>query len=871
MKRAFYASVAVTTVVWGITTYLRVRENTQEVGDFLEAQAKHSKGSTKKGKSGSSNGVDKSDESLAKKESSNAIVYGKMKTQGLGNTPRDQAAYLIKYVELVDCNGKKMFGNAITPKGRNLVMLAHYFADMEYPIHLTVQGPAWNRTKYEMYIDSAEEWIQPYASVGDEQIPLDVAVYEMPKNVPLSKDKTHLFAEVDTMRARNLDGIQMLSWTPDNGFETYGTGNSIYVDKYMPNLNTEQQYKLPGIYMKAKTPKGSCGSIVFDTNNQNIPFLGIHQGRYPSGWTRSQFTPKEFWEVLYEDDVKIETEQEYEAREKFVQQSIFQEGVPPNFIPPENIVIEGSVSKEFKYNLPETTRLVPSIFLDTEGISPWGKPEKEPAVLTQKDPRGNGTSPCKNAMGEVSIPISPSKSSMDKAGDWLLLDFKRAATHVRPNLYKLNDKQIISGVDGSMNPDPLNLLTSPGFPLNKLKPPGVKGRTHLIDRVTNSYKDHNFKRQLKMREELAKAHTVPYDSVFAWVSKDEKQKLSKVENNMTRFFMVAPLDHLILCKKYFGAFVQWFETAKEFLFHAIGINPFSPDWNCMIKGLKRIGKKGFDGDYKRFDKAILSQLQWQGVKAINELYRLYDPTWTPEDDRIRETLIFEAIQTKSLAIDAIFYMRSGVPSGFYLTALMNSCINRMMVAMAYQDLFHDATYNDFIKDLAMKVLGDDIMTALSEEIQDKFTGEYYKQWLAKHNITFTSADKNSDVIDHKLVEDLEFLKCRTKVLTGGNYIAVPEKISIHAMLSYIRAEGSKDDQIEQMITCANDALRFVFWYGHAEFEKYRNYMKSVTDRESIPADYLTYNQILDWYKDSFGDDFDLGDFSTNKKIVNFAC
>lgn len=878
--------------------------NEVSIDEFI-AQKK-GKGKNKKShnsnKAGSSPGADKDEEEKNKRMDDKVfnIVYGG-DFEKHGGKPKDHAKAMIFHITITDNNGKVVWGNGFTPKGRYGVFPAHYFDGLQYPLKCDVKKPQQNG--FEFIIRDPAEWTQGSVVVDDngksKTVMLDLAVVRFPHNQSLGRNKTNLFQK--DLCGRSLSNLCLLTWTPKDGYNTHSSKDAVFMDRYVPNLLTEDCYKTPGIHFKGDTEDGDCGGILIDLNNENCPILGFLQGRYKSGWCRCQYTPPSFWENLPDDVPNRESFEEFSQRKNqfdFEQQGFkqsafdqevdfkninseyyendktapqtlqpFAESVCSTFVPPDNIKIEGCVTKHFKYNLAEETRLVKSIFYDDKDQYAWGKPKKEPAVLYAGDPRGNGTSPLKNAMSDVSVPVSPSEGQMDEAGDWLINDYVSAAKRVRPNLFKLTEQQIVRGVDGSQNPDPLPRKSSPGWPNTKFRPPGVKGREHILD--IDKIKDPAMREQIKMREELAKAETMPYDSIFAWVGKDEKLKIEKVENNMTRFFMVAPFDHLYLSKKYFGAFVQWFEEAKEWLFHAIGINPFSRDWDNLIQRMRRVGTKGFDGDYKRFDKSILSQLQWQGVRAINYLYRLYDPTWTEEDDKIRRTLIMEAITTKSLAIDTIFTMRSGVPSGFYLTALMNSCINRMLVIMAYRKLFPDATYQDFRREIDMACLGDDIILAINDAIVNDFTGTYYQQFLKDLGITYTSADKTSDIIETKDITELEFLKCRTKVLSGGNVVAVPEKICADSMLSYVRTEGPPEQQKEDMVSCANDALRFVFWHGKEEFERYRNDMIKITRQNDVPSDFLTYKQVLDWYKEGFGNDFDLGDYSQHPNRVVF--
>lgn len=89
--------------------------------------------------------------------------------------------------------------------------------------------------------------------------------------------------------------------------------------------------------------------------------------------------------------------------------------------------------------------------------------------------------------------------------------------------------------------------TSPGFPANynghKEKRSVLETHSHDLDLFYSICED--------------------YDTIFATSLKDELRPLEKVELESTRVFIISPVEHLYVCARVFGPFVQHFYSTRD--------------------------------------------------------------------------------------------------------------------------------------------------------------------------------------------------------------------------------------------------------------------------------------------------------------------
>lgn len=134
----------------------------------------------------------------------------------------------------------------------------------------------------------------------------------------------------------------------------------------------------------------------------------------------------------------------------------------------------------------------------------------------------------------------------------------------------------------------------------------------------------------KMRAYLEEVYDEKHeiDPVFTGSLKTELRPESRVEEEKTRLFQIAPIEHHILFYKYLGAFLDWF-SANFHDITPVGESPFGGNWDRMVRDLLT-HPLGYALDGSSFDYWINDQfyaLALDYLKEYNDTSPLMDRTF----------------------------------------------------------------------------------------------------------------------------------------------------------------------------------------------------------------------------------------------------
>jgi hypothetical protein len=318
--------------------------------------------------------------------------------------------------------------------------------------------------------------------------------------------------------------------------------------------------------------------------------------------------------------------------------------------------------------------------------------------------------------------------------------------------------------------------TSPGYPwiVQRGKHPG---KTYWMGKELEY--DFTSVAAIELREHVDKMEKLVRNSIrpeFCYVDnlKDETLPAEKVDKGKTRNFSASPQDYLILCRKYFGAFVSWFKENRIGNMSAYGVNPFNTaEWSHIVAHLGAKGaRKGqyVFGDHSGYDGALKQQFQYLGLRIINKFYRLYGENWTVEDEVARTILFEDIVNSIHLYISpsgVIKYQWIGsIPSGTFLTTILNTICNIIVLTYGICKAtdFAMETYSDkmnvvdFVwKNLTMIVFGDDNGWAITQLLAEHLNLSAVTEQLALIGFTYTD-EKKLPISGYRKLEECQFLK-----------------------------------------------------------------------------------------------------------------
>jgi len=347
---------------------------------------------------------------------------------------------------------------------------------------------------------------------------------------------------------------------------------------------------------------------------------------------------------------------------------------------------------------------------------------------------------------------------------------------------KADPSATVLDLDGTINGHedmgPIKLSTSPGLWSKYFK----SGKKELFDALPQEWIDGEAQPLRYKFSDKAKNFVIPeYDEsfvniicekekqlksgqippfVFLSTLKDELRSNVKVTTGKTRVFEQSSLDFVLLCRKYFGHFINYYRTHSGFsLYHGIGRDKEAV-WGLYAKELRAFSHRGHCFDYKNFDGSLPAEC-YEFFRLVVENYYSHS---TEEERLVRFGLLTAMQNAVHVMGDYCFETSQGNKSGNAFTDLFNSISNTFLLWMTHisHQIDHLKVYPSlarFDNDIKMLTYGDDVVVSMKESaLQAGYTGSFIRDVLAEIGVTITSADKGSEIEDSIAISDVTFLK-----------------------------------------------------------------------------------------------------------------
>lgn len=428
----------------------------------------------------------------------------------------------------------------------------------------------------------------------------------------------------------------------------------------------------------------------------------------------------------------------------------------------------------------------------------------------------------------------------------------------------LSEKEAINGIEGERYAERINLDSSPGFPFVKVKKSNQPGKSAFINgEVGNLQVVHPMLRErLDERLKMAKlGKRIP--STWCDTLKDERRPLEK--RHKARVFNIGPLDHTILCKRYFGRYIAWYMRNREHHSGAVGMNVDSVEWDRMIKKLLSFSDVGFDGDYSKYDSKMRAQLIIDYfVELVNDWYNDGE-----ENARIRRVLMEEVAFTVHRVGNCMYVSFQGNKSGCVVTTILNCVVNDFYGKYAYLEIMHEraerlirgvdeeeyegetkfvlaaAKLSAFVKYICMKVYGDDNVVAVSRQVLKYFNARTFGEIMARYEIEYTPATKGERMSDYDPILSLQFLKRSIRYDEEACiYMAPIDPLVIQELTNWVR---KCPDEREALYVNVENGARFAFQAGRVAFATYKREVNNGLRKHNLRLLNETYDDYAREY------------------------
>lgn len=321
--------------------------------------------------------------------------------------------------------------------------------------------------------------------------------------------------------------------------------------------------------------------------------------------------------------------------------------------------------------------------------------------------------------------------------DPTLLAFGKAVMERMLSGYKhatLNPKEIIKGTDWLAG---LNKDSSNGYKCKRFK-------TDYINFETSEFLE-DFKMELEIFEQGIRLGRPDWDKMV-WVEalKDELRNVEK--EGEPRSFRVGTIHHQVLMKKHFGTLVEFLMKRRDENGIMVGINPIV-EWPRMYDTLKSC-KGIFAGDIAKWDGSMNNMVQ-DTIKAV-----IVEATG---DDLVVDFLLENAIRSLVAVQDDTYITTHSMPSGHYLTAILNSLVNRFYSALWYAVNHKFPTVEGFFRDVVDYVYGDDKLVGIRNSVEE-LNAVTMEAFFSNMGMGFTDALKRPIKTPFQDISEVTFLK-----------------------------------------------------------------------------------------------------------------
>jgi hypothetical protein len=388
---------------------------------------------------------------------------------------------------------------------------------------------------------------------------------------------------------------------------------------------------------------------------------------------------------------------------------------------------------------------------------------------------------------------------------------------------------------------PIASSTSPGHPMNLPKYVNLKKLYFKSMELGETERAEGYFQQIATEVErvleLYKSYIRPF-FMYTDNNKDEVRKKEKALKGLTRLFSGSPFVMLIIFRMYFGAFMDMFFSANIDVGSAIGVNPYSMDWDRMARKLQQFGKRHNEwlvgaGDFAFFDgHEQVCIMQPICTLIIN----WYGGGMSCIDNKIRYFLWAEITNSRHVFWGKLYEWYCSMPSGNPLTAIINTIYNNLTFRIAWQ--FADLEIDFFNSWVYMVALGDDVLFSVAHWVIDKFNELLMPDLMARCGMIYTNELKETATIPFRRLEEVEFLKRGFVKHRGLNRWIAPLRVdSIISMLCWTKKKNGDQIAVDNI----GIALREFSLHGEEVYEYWYTVLMNLWNSE---YPFISMNSII---------------------------
>jgi len=228
---------------------------------------------------------------------------------------------------------------------------------------------------------------------------------------------------------------------------------------------------------------------------------------------------------------------------------------------------------------------------------------------------------------------------------------------------------------------------------------------------------------------------------------DELRNEEKADKPRT--IRVMPITQIWYTKKIFAQLMHHFKKNMHKFGLCIGLNPYK-DFDTIYHKLVNSPVKG-DVDFGGWDGSLNSTIM---LAIFDVIFERYDGDF---DRKMFYYIATTIVRSFVLVSDELYATTHGMPSGTWLTLLLNCLVNKAIVALTLYRHSEKPSVGDFLKVISY-VMGDDNVFGVSGKLGDVFNLKTLSQTAEELGMTCTNGDKTPITKATQEIQHMTFLK-----------------------------------------------------------------------------------------------------------------
>lgn len=302
--------------------------------------------------------------------------------------------------------------------------------------------------------------------------------------------------------------------------------------------------------------------------------------------------------------------------------------------------------------------------------------------------------------------------------------------------------------------------------------------------------------------------------------KDELRSEHKREKPRT--FRVMPLGHIFYTKKLLGNLVSYVMKNMHDTGICIGFNPYK-DFDKLVRKLL-VSEVTSGIDFGKYDGSLIAPI----MRIISEVLKKH---YKGNHTKLLHNLLVTTYNSVVLVYDAVYATTHGLPSGSWVTLLMNCLFNKCLTALT---IYRNGGDIGSVHRVVDYVCGDDKITGSSGKDKGIFNALTIANTASSLGMDCTQDDKTPIKAGHTPLARLSFLKRRPVYMP--KYDRYMGALSKNTILNTIQWINKSKDYRESMGGKIWAMQIESFLHGHDFYQTYKNLVSAVDPSFNLFSD-----------------------------------